>query len=120
MEDIESEESNRFKFQKIVSLGLTLILTFSFGTSAFAKDIKSIPVYSSIEQWEASGDNSYRVRIQNKNLRYDGVYTEYVYSREVNDNDVRVGYHPDCEEWRMQMVITLATLKKPLFLHAFH
>lgn len=59
-----------------------------------------IPVYSSVEEWEASGDTSDIVRVQNKNARYVGGYAEYRYVDTKYSYNTRVGYHPDFKEWK--------------------
>ena len=64
--------------------------------------IDAIPVYNSLEEWEKSGDNSELVRVKNTSnpyARYLGGYTEYKLVDTKNDNDERVGYHPDFPNW---------------------
>lgn len=58
-----------------------------------------VPVYSSIEEWEQSGDTSDVVRIQNHNARYQGGYAEYKYVDTKYSYNTRVGYHPDFKNW---------------------
>ena len=91
----------KFKFLMLLSI---MVLTF-FSTTSMVSAAKvniedNIPVYASVEEWEASGDESPIVRVKNPYLRYEGGYMEYRYVRTAYSNDTRVGYHPDFDSWR--------------------
>ena len=74
-----------------------------------------IPIYSSVEEWEASGDTSDVVRIQSKNARYTGGYAEYRYVDTKYSNDTRVGYHPDFKEWKYVDAYYFSSTNKTTF-----
>lgn len=90
-------------FFKKIALLLVLIMCFNLVpnfANASAVTSESIPVYSSIEEWELSEDDSEIVRIQNENNRYLGGYTEHRFVESKKANDIRVGYHPDFPNWQ--------------------
>lgn len=85
-------------------LSLAIIMVFVPSTKAVSsvENTDKIPTYSSVEEWQASGDTSERVRIKkdNNGARWADDYVEYVYVRSVVDKNVRVGYHPQHTDWR--------------------
>lgn len=115
---------------KIVAMGLSVLLLSSNMISVSATETNEkndslhfdqstqveIPVYSSIEEWEASGDTSERVRIKNNtNARYVGGYAEYKYVDTKRANDARVGYHPDFNNWKYVSGYFFSVNKKVTF-----
>lgn len=86
--------------KKIFTWCIAISLLLSTATPIFAsKSTDLVPVYSSLEEWEASGATSTRVRIQNNTYRTDGGYSEYVFKSSHFYNDQRIGYHPDFSGW---------------------
>lgn len=89
-------------FNKKILFLLTFIFSISSFNYVYAKEYNdtSIPVYNSIKEWENSGNNSNVIRIKNNDKnRYLGGYTDYVYTRTIFNDDVRIGYHPDFPNW---------------------
>lgn len=77
-----------------------------------------IPVYSSLEEWDASGDDSDRVRIKNTrnddvSLFYLGGYSEYIYTGTKYSWNTRIGYHPDFKNWLYVDAYHFSTQKRP-------
>lgn len=100
---------------KVLIVFLSFVLFFS-GVASASNMPKSndVPVFNSIEEREASGDDSdvFRIKPQSKETStsvqgldsgikpaYQGGYYEYKYVRTAYDYNKNIGYHPSFPNW---------------------
>ncbi len=89
----------------MIFLAITLCLSGLMSVSAMSYS-NDTPVFNSLSEREAAGDDSDVFIIkeipQNEEVQpfYQGGYIEYRYARTENDNNKRLGYHPDFPNWK--------------------